>query len=55
MKEAGGNLEFEKASLHRDQIFELRKQLKDKDMPGSRCGRNAPRLAWLETSWRAGP
>ena len=33
MKEAAGNLEFEKAALLRDQIFELRKQLEDDDVP----------------------
>jgi len=33
MKEAAAQLEFEKAALLRDQIFELRKQLEDKDMP----------------------
>jgi excinuclease ABC subunit B len=34
MKEAAGNLEFEKAALLRDQIFELRKQFEeDKDIP----------------------
>jgi excinuclease ABC subunit B len=33
MKEAAANLEFEKAALLRDQIFELRKQLEDKDVP----------------------
>jgi excinuclease ABC subunit B len=33
MKEAAANLEFEKAALLRDQIFELRKQLEDQDIP----------------------
>jgi excinuclease ABC subunit B len=33
MKEAATNLEFEKAALLRDQIFELRKQLEDEDLP----------------------
>jgi excinuclease ABC subunit B len=33
MKEAASNLEFEKAALLRDQIFELRKQLEDEDVP----------------------
>jgi excinuclease ABC subunit B len=33
MKEAAANLEFEKAALLRDQVFELRKQLEDKDVP----------------------
>jgi len=33
MAEAAGNLEFEKAALLRDQIFELRKQLEDDDLP----------------------
>jgi excinuclease ABC subunit B len=33
MKEAATNLEFEKAALLRDQIFELRKQLEDDDVP----------------------
>ena len=33
MKEAASNLEFEKAALLRDQIFELRKQLEDEEMP----------------------
>ena len=33
MKEAASNLEFEKAALLRDQIFELRKQLEDEDIP----------------------
>ena len=33
MKEAATNLEFEKAALLRDQIFELRKQLEDEDIP----------------------
>jgi excinuclease ABC subunit B len=33
MKEAAANLEFEKAALLRDQIFELRKQLEDQDLP----------------------
>ena len=33
MKEAAANLEFEKAALLRDQLFELRKQLEDEDMP----------------------
>jgi len=33
MKEAAANLEFEKAALLRDQIFELRRQLEDKDVP----------------------
>jgi excinuclease ABC subunit B len=33
MKEAAANLEFEKAALLRDQIFELRKQLEDEDTP----------------------
>jgi excinuclease ABC subunit B len=33
MKEAAGNLEFEKAALLRDQILELRKQLEDDDVP----------------------
>ncbi len=33
MKEAATNLEFEKAALLRDQIFELRKQLEDEDVP----------------------
>jgi excinuclease ABC subunit B len=33
MKEAAANLEFEKAALLRDQVFELRKQLEDKDLP----------------------
>ncbi len=33
MKEAAANLEFEKAALLRDQIFELRKQLEDEDVP----------------------
>jgi excinuclease ABC subunit B len=33
MKEAAANLEFEKAALLRDQIFELRKQLEDEDLP----------------------
>jgi excinuclease ABC subunit B len=33
MKEVATNLEFEKAALLRDQIFELRKQLEDEDVP----------------------
>jgi excinuclease ABC subunit B len=33
MKEAAANLEFEKAALLRDQIFELRKQFEDEDVP----------------------
>jgi excinuclease ABC subunit B len=33
MKEAAASLEFEKAALLRDQIFELRKQLEDEDLP----------------------
>jgi excinuclease ABC subunit B len=33
MKEAAGRLEFEKAALLRDQIFELRKQLEDEEIP----------------------
>ncbi len=33
MKEAAGRLEFEKAALLRDQIFELRKQLEDQEVP----------------------
>ncbi len=33
MKEAAGRLEFEKAALLRDQIFELRKQLEDEEVP----------------------
>jgi excinuclease ABC subunit B len=33
MKEAAANLEFEKAALLRDQIFELRKLLEDEDVP----------------------
>jgi excinuclease ABC subunit B len=33
MKEAASNLEYEKAALLRDQIFELRKQLEDEDVP----------------------
>jgi excinuclease ABC subunit B len=33
MKDAAANLEFEKAALLRDQIFELRKQLEDEDVP----------------------
>ncbi|HSR31721.1 MAG TPA: excinuclease ABC subunit UvrB [Anaerolineae bacterium] len=33
MKAAAANLEFEKAALLRDQIFELRKQLEDEDVP----------------------
>ncbi|MFN2225437.1 MAG: UvrB/UvrC motif-containing protein, partial [Anaerolineae bacterium] len=33
MKAAAANLEFEKAALLRDQIFELRKQLEDDDVP----------------------
>ena len=33
MKEAAANLEFEKAALLRDQVFELRRQLEDKDVP----------------------
>ena len=33
MKQAAANLEFEKAALLRDQIFELRKQLEDEDLP----------------------
>ncbi len=33
MKEAAKNLEFEKAALLRDQIFELRKQLEEEDVP----------------------
>jgi len=33
MKEAAGNLEFEKAALLRDQIFELRQQLEGEDLP----------------------
>ena len=33
MKEAAANLEFEKAALLRDQIFELRQQLEDEDLP----------------------
>jgi excinuclease ABC subunit B len=33
MKEAAANLEFEKAALLRDQVFELRKQLEDEDIP----------------------
>jgi excinuclease ABC subunit B len=33
MKEAAANLEFEKAALLRDQIFELRKQLEHEDEP----------------------
>ncbi len=33
MKAAAANLEFEKAALLRDQIFELRKQLEDEEIP----------------------
>jgi excinuclease ABC subunit B len=33
MKDAAANLEFEKAALLRDQIFELRKQYEDDDVP----------------------
>ena len=33
MKEAAADLEFEKAALLRDQIFELRKQQEDQDVP----------------------
>jgi excinuclease ABC subunit B len=33
MRDAAANLEFEKAALLRDQIFELRKQLEDEDVP----------------------
>ncbi len=33
MKQAAANLEFEKAALLRDQIFELRKQLEDEAVP----------------------
>jgi excinuclease ABC subunit B len=33
MKDAAARLEFEKAALLRDQIFELRKQLEDPDLP----------------------
>ncbi len=33
MKEAAARLEFEKAALLRDQIFELRKQLEDENIP----------------------
>ena len=33
MKEAAANLEFEKAALLRDQIFELRKQQEDEEVP----------------------
>ncbi len=33
MGEAAANLEFEKAALLRDQIFELRRQLEDEDVP----------------------
>jgi excinuclease ABC subunit B len=33
MKESAANLEFEKAALLRDQIFELRKQLEDEEVP----------------------
>ncbi len=33
MKEAAANLEFEKAALLRDQVFELQKQLEDEDLP----------------------
>jgi excinuclease ABC subunit B len=33
MKESAANLEFEKAALLRDQIFELRKQLEDDEVP----------------------
>jgi len=33
MHEAAANLEFEKAALLRDQLFELRKQLHDEDVP----------------------
>jgi excinuclease ABC subunit B len=33
MKEAAARLEFEKAALLRDQIFELRKQLEDENVP----------------------
>jgi excinuclease ABC subunit B len=33
MGEAAANLEFEKAALLRDQVFELRKQLEDDDVP----------------------
>jgi excinuclease ABC subunit B len=33
MKEAAAHLEFEKAALLRDQIFELRKQLEDEEVP----------------------
>ncbi len=33
MKQAASNLEFEKAALLRDQIFELRKQLEDENVP----------------------
>jgi excinuclease ABC subunit B len=33
MKEAAAALEFEKAALLRDQIFELRRQLEDEDLP----------------------
>lgn len=44
MKEAGGNLAFEKAALLRDQIFELRKQLTDEDMPEWE-------RVWKERAW----
>jgi excinuclease UvrABC nuclease subunit len=43
MKEAAAHLEFEKAALLRDQIFELRKQLEDEDLP-----------EW-ERIWQQGP
>jgi excinuclease ABC subunit B len=33
MKEAAASLEFEKAAMLRDQVFELRKQLEDEDLP----------------------
>jgi excinuclease ABC subunit B len=33
MKGAASNLEFEKAALLRDQVFELHKQLEDEDVP----------------------
>jgi excinuclease ABC subunit B len=33
MKAAAANLEFEKAALLRDQIFELRRQLEDDGLP----------------------
>jgi len=42
MKRAAQELEFEKAALLRDQIFELRQELEDKDLPEWERMRRAP-------------